>query len=374
MKQIDYNGMDTKIEKKSKFSKKMICIIIGSITILSGVLWITFRVNSSSMNVNKDGITISTVQKGEFNDYIRVVGQVIPDHIIYLDAIEGGRVEERLIEEGTQVKAGDIILRLSNPLLNIGILQSEANLAYQENELRNTRLNMEQEHLSLKQERITLNKELIQKQRRFQQYSHLFQKNLISREDYLQSQEDYNSISEQVKVLSLTESEKKKLSLVVALSCDAKVYIFDEPLLNLTDADKEIFFEQIKELKNCAVILTGNNKEDFEDIANTFIYLSNKEMAHIEANEKYKNFNQKRYSFILTKQPNFAGKVIKENKNIDVLIEEKKVLFPKVSENELEEILKLLVEKKITIYSAGFKENGIEQVAENLKKYFKDEK
>ena len=180
MKQIDYNGMDTKIEKKSKFSKKMICIIIGSITILSGVLWITFRVNSSSMNVNKDGITISTVQKGEFNDYIRVVGQVIPDHIIYLDAIEGGRVEERLIEEGTQVKAGDIILRLSNPLLNIGILQSEANLAYQENELRNTRLNMEQEHLSLKQERITLNKELIQKQRRFQQYSHLFQKNLIS--------------------------------------------------------------------------------------------------------------------------------------------------------------------------------------------------
>ncbi len=48
MKQIDYNGMDTKIEKKSKFSKKMICIIIGSITILFlGVLWITFRVNSS---------------------------------------------------------------------------------------------------------------------------------------------------------------------------------------------------------------------------------------------------------------------------------------------------------------------------------------
>ena len=176
------------------------------------------------------------------------------------------------------------------------------------------------------------------------------------------------------RVFSLTESEKKKLSFVTALSCDAKVYIFDEPLLNLTDADKEIFFEQIKQLKNCAVMITGNNKEDFEDIANTFIYLSDKEMSQIEANEKYKNFNQKRYSFILTKQPNFAGKVIKENKNIDVLIEENKALFPKVSENELEEILKLLAEKKITIYSAGFKENGIEQVAENLKKYFKDEK
>ena len=72
--------MDTKIEKKSRFSKKMICIIIASITVLFWGVWMTFRVNSSSMNVNKDGITISTVQKGEFNDYIRVVGQVIPDH------------------------------------------------------------------------------------------------------------------------------------------------------------------------------------------------------------------------------------------------------------------------------------------------------
>ena len=64
--------------------------------------------------------------------------------IIYMDAIEGGRVEERLKEEGAMVKAGDVILRLSNPLLNIGIMQSEADLAYQENELHNTRISMEQ--------------------------------------------------------------------------------------------------------------------------------------------------------------------------------------------------------------------------------------
>ena len=83
------------------------------------------------MKVDKERLTISTIVQGEFNDYIRVIGQVLPDRIIYLDAIEGGRVEERLIEEGAQVKAGDVILRLSNPLLNIGILQSEADLAYQ---------------------------------------------------------------------------------------------------------------------------------------------------------------------------------------------------------------------------------------------------
>ena len=61
-----------------------------------------------------------------------MIGQVMPSRIIYMDAIEGGRVEERLKEEGAMVKAGDVILRLSNPLLNIGIMQSEADLAYQE--------------------------------------------------------------------------------------------------------------------------------------------------------------------------------------------------------------------------------------------------
>lgn len=193
--------MDSKIERKHLLSKKTVYIIIGSATLLTGLLAFIFRDTSSSMNVDKEALTISTVKEGEFNDYIRVVGQVIPDHIIYLDAIEGGRVEERLIEEGAQVKAGDVILRLSNPLLNIGILQSEADLAYQENELRNTRLNMEQEHLSLKQERIVLDKDLTQKKRRFEQYAHLYQKNLLAREDYLQAREDYNAASEQLGVL-----------------------------------------------------------------------------------------------------------------------------------------------------------------------------
>lgn len=199
--QMNYEGMDSKIERKSLFSKKTVYIITGSLAVLSGVLTFIFRDTSSSMNVSKETLTISIVEEGEFNDYIRVVGQVIPNHIIYLDAIEGGRVEERLIEEGAQVKTGDIIIRLSNPLLNIGILQSEADLAYQENELRNTRLNMEQEHLSLKQERIALNKDLTQKKRRFEQHARLYQKNLLAREDYLQAKEDYNAASEQLNVL-----------------------------------------------------------------------------------------------------------------------------------------------------------------------------
>lgn len=195
------NNMDTRIERKSLLKKKHIYALGAGILFLACLLYFIFRDTSSSMKVDKERLSISTVTQGEFNDYIRVIGQVIPDRIIYLDAIEGGRVEERLIEEGAQVKAGDVILRLSNPLLNIGILQSEADLAYQENELRNTRLSMEQEHLRLKQDRIGLHKELVQKERRYHQYERLYNKQLLAREDYLLSKEDYESARDQLDVV-----------------------------------------------------------------------------------------------------------------------------------------------------------------------------
>ena len=139
--------MDTLIERKKRFTPKQIYGGTGVLFILVLILYFIFRDTGSSMTIDKSRITIATVTENEFNDYIRVIGQVLPSRMIYLDAIEGGRVEERLHEEGAMVKKGDAILRLSNPLLNIGIMQSEADLAYQENELRNTRISMEQERV-----------------------------------------------------------------------------------------------------------------------------------------------------------------------------------------------------------------------------------
>lgn len=171
--------MDTPVERKPGINRKHLYTIGGVALGIAVILYFIFRDTASSMTVEKDRLTIATVKQAEFNDYIRVIGQVMPNRIIYMDAIEGGRVEERLKEEGAMVKAGDVILRLSNPLLNIGIMQSEADLAYQENELRNTRISMEQERLQLKQERIGLNKELTLKKRRYEQYRRLVEEQLL---------------------------------------------------------------------------------------------------------------------------------------------------------------------------------------------------
>lgn len=193
--------MDTLIERKKRFTPKQIYGGVGVLFILVLILYFIFRDTGSSMTIDKSRITIATVTENEFNDYIRVIGQVLPSRMIYLDAIEGGRVEERLHEEGAMVKKGDAILRLSNPLLNIGIMQSEADLAYQENELRNTRISMEQERLSLKQDRIGMQKDFLIKKRRYGQYKRLMEEQLIAREDYLQATEEYEAAKEQLSVL-----------------------------------------------------------------------------------------------------------------------------------------------------------------------------
>lgn len=193
--------MDIPIERKPGIRRRSVYLLAAGAAVVALLLYFLLRDTTSAMTVEKDRLTLATVKRGEFSDYIRVIGQVMPNRIIYMDAIEGGRVEERLREEGAQVKAGDVILRLSNPLLNIGIMQSEADLAYQENELRNTRISMEQERLRLRQERIGAYKELIVKKRRCEQYTRLADEELIAREDFRLAREEYDAARQQLDVI-----------------------------------------------------------------------------------------------------------------------------------------------------------------------------
>lgn len=100
--------MDTLIERKPGINRKRLYWVGGVMLGLAVIAYFIFRDTASSMAVEKDRLTIATVEQAEFSDYIRVIGQVMPSRIIYMDAIEGGRVEERLKEEGAMVKAGDV--------------------------------------------------------------------------------------------------------------------------------------------------------------------------------------------------------------------------------------------------------------------------
>jgi HlyD family secretion protein len=137
-------------------------------------------------------LTVSNVEKGLFNDYITIIGQVEPITTIYLDAIEGGRVAEKIIEEGTMVKKGDVILKLENRQLYQTILNSEAALAEKENYLRNTRISFEAEMIQSRRNLLENKYRLQRKKRNYEQSEILFNDGLIPREDYLQAREDYD--------------------------------------------------------------------------------------------------------------------------------------------------------------------------------------
>ena len=186
--------MDKIIEKKkgwrAAFTKKALPYWGGAL-VLALVLWLVFRDNSATLRVNADSLTISQVSQGEFNDYIRVSGQVQPMTTIQISPQEGGIVQEIVTEEGSRLKAGDVIVRLSNDNLDLQILNSEAELAEKENILRNTLISMEQQKLSLKQDKLQLQTEVARLKRKYEQNKALYEDKLIAREDYLTAKEDY---------------------------------------------------------------------------------------------------------------------------------------------------------------------------------------
>ena len=182
--------MDKVIPKKKGLQKKHFGYIAIGIAIIVLVYMAFFADRTSTYKVEKDKLIIETVTEDQFNDYITVPGTVEPITTVKLDADEGGRVEEKLIEEGSMVKKGDIILRLSNPDLFLNILNSESLLAEKENFLRTTQIEMEQEKLQIKRELVTLKYDIERKNRNYQQNETLIKDNLISKEEYLRSKED----------------------------------------------------------------------------------------------------------------------------------------------------------------------------------------
>src|ERR1035437_6826454 len=183
--------MDIILEKKKGLRKKHIPYLMGGSTLLLLILWIIFGIHTSRLTVDGQKLMVEVVSKGEFNDYIRINGQVEPINTIQLSAIEGGIVEQKVVEEGAMVHKGDVIIRMKNPMLNLSILDSEAQLAEKQNFLRNTQMQMEQEKLSLKKEKLQLELDVERKRRKYTQYTQLNAEKLTSKEEYLQAREDY---------------------------------------------------------------------------------------------------------------------------------------------------------------------------------------
>ena len=205
--------MDRIIEKKKGinviFTKKAVPFWLGAV-LVAFIVWLVARDDSKKLRIDADNISVNAVTQGQFNDYIRISGQVAPITTIQISPLEGGVVQEIVAEEGTRVKRGDVILILSNENLDMQILNSEADLAEKENILRNTMIQMEQQKLSVEQEKLQLQMDVRRNKRNYEALKALYDDGLIAKEEYLKAEEDYELSSSRLK---LVENRAKQDSL-----------------------------------------------------------------------------------------------------------------------------------------------------------------
>lgn len=190
--------MDRKIEKK-KWPPKKIAAYSGTILMAIFIIYqLFFSDKSSRLNVDQERLVIYTVHNGEFQEFIPVIGTVIPIKTIYLDAIEGGTVEQIYLEAGSFVNQGDPIMKLTNTKLLLDIMYREAELFQQSNNLRNTRLAMEQNALIIKAQLMDLEFEIKKTFRDYNNQKSLVDQNLIAVQEFETTKDEYEYLNDKL--------------------------------------------------------------------------------------------------------------------------------------------------------------------------------
>ncbi len=188
-------SMDRKIKKKRWTPKRIIILSLSGLFIIF-VIYTLLTIKSNQLRVNKERLTVSTVTKGPFQEFIPILGEVIPIDTRYLVAAEGGRIEKIFAQPGLYVKKGDRILKLSNTNLLLDIMYREAELYRQINNLRNTKLDLERYGILLDQQLAQIGFELKEAQNKHERYTYLFKEKLVSKQDFETAENNCNYLKE----------------------------------------------------------------------------------------------------------------------------------------------------------------------------------
>lgn len=183
--------MDRKIEKKTWTKKRILTISgIAALILLITASWY-YSSGASKLNVETERITISEVKKSSFKEFIPVNGVVLPVTTIYLDAIEGGRVEEKLAEDGAMVKKGQPILRLSNTDLELSLANQETAVFDVLTQMQNTKNNAVQNTIQQLNQKAEVENALAEAERVYKLNKHLYEEKVIGGQEFKASENNY---------------------------------------------------------------------------------------------------------------------------------------------------------------------------------------
>lgn len=183
--------MDKQIKKKTWTVKRI--ATYGGIALFVGFVGyqFIFADRRSTLKIDKEKITISDVKRGVFQEFIPQTGVVEPSRTVYLDAVEGGTIKRVVAESGAMLKAGDVILELSNLNRELTVLGQEASLNESINRVRETRLSTTQNDLQQRQTLALIESQLQILEPQYHRQKQLFEKKLISKQEFEKTEADY---------------------------------------------------------------------------------------------------------------------------------------------------------------------------------------
>ncbi|MEN7551122.1 HlyD family efflux transporter periplasmic adaptor subunit [Rapidithrix thailandica] len=206
--------MDRQLKKK-KWTSRKILFFSGSVLLVFICLYtLVFAKHRSKLKVDSSKITIATIQEGDFQEWIPETGLVQPIESYFLDAIEGGIVQELNIETGAMVQAGTPLITLINSNLQLEVLNREAQLYEQINNLRTSRLLLNQNIQNLEKELVEVDYQLQLATPDFKRQKGLYEAEVISLKEFEESQERFEYHTKRKAILTAAYQQEQKLKAV----------------------------------------------------------------------------------------------------------------------------------------------------------------
>lgn len=211
--------MDRIIEKK-RWGTKRIVQLSAVVFFVAFIALLAFQDRSSRLNVDKSQVTVSTVMADKFQEFIPVDGVVQPRTTVYIDAVLGGTVEKKFLEDGARVKAGDTILRLSNANMQLSYMDQETRMYDAINNLLNSRIALEQNKYLRQKEITNLLYEIDQVEKEFERVQKLSKDGVYTLKQFEDAKRDYDFSKRQLTIsLELqrldsisTEDQKRQIA------------------------------------------------------------------------------------------------------------------------------------------------------------------
>ena len=224
--------MDRALPKK-RWNSKRITLVVG----IAGILALIFASyyftsGNSRLNVDAERITISEVREDSFREFIPVNGSVLPITSIFLDASVGGRVEEKFVEDGAQLKKGDPIMRLSNTDLELSLVNQETSVLNLLTQSQIAQTNAQQMSINNRNQMADVENRLKEAERIYNLNKTLFEQKAIGSQEYQQALNDYNYQKERMELTKQILTQDS-VSTMQKVNQDRQMYERTQAALNL---------------------------------------------------------------------------------------------------------------------------------------------